>query len=106
MVPLKSKITAAGATAGECTVTPMAGSDVTVIGAGLYGSTLACALAHEGMRVRLLERDRPAGGDTGRSFGMVRRHYSNAVTVALARRGCELLAADRESAFVPTGYLV
>ena len=84
----------------------MAGPDVTVIGAGLYGSSLSCALAREGMRVLLLERERPAGGDTGRSFGMVRRHYSNAVTVELARRGCELLAADRESAFVPTGYLL
>jgi len=84
----------------------MATPDVTVVGAGLYGCSMACALAREGMRVRLLERERPASGDTGRSFGMVRRHYSNGVTVALARRGCELLAADRESAFVPTGYLL
>ena len=80
--------------------------DITVIGAGLYGSSLACALAREGMAVRLIERERPSGGDTGRSFGMVRRHYSNPVTVALARRGCELLAADRDAAFVPTGYLL
>jgi sarcosine oxidase, subunit beta len=84
----------------------MASRDVTIVGAGLYGCTLACALAREGMAVRLLERERPAAGDTGRSFGMVRRHYSNHVTVELARRGCEMLAADRESAFVPTGYLL
>jgi sarcosine oxidase subunit beta len=81
-------------------------SDITVVGAGLYGTSLACALAREGMAVRLLERDRPSGGDTGRSFGMVRRHYSNAVTVELARRGCELLAADRDANFVRTGYLL
>ena len=84
----------------------MAGTDVTVVGAGLYGSSLACALAREGMSVRLCERRSPTAGDTGRSFGMVRRHYSNAVTVSLATRGCELLMADRESAYVPTGYLV
>ena len=84
----------------------MAGTDVTVVGAGLYGSSLACALAREGMSVRLCERRSPTAGDTGRSFGMVRRHYSNAVTVSLAKRGCELLMADRESAYVPTGYLV
>jgi sarcosine oxidase subunit beta len=81
-------------------------SDITVVGAGLYGTSLACALAREGMSVRLLERDRPSGGDTGRSFGMVRRHYSNAITVELARRGCELLAADRDANFVRTGYLL
>jgi sarcosine oxidase subunit beta len=84
----------------------MAGTDVTVVGAGLYGSSLACALAREGMSVRLCERRSPTAGDTGRSFGMVRRHYSNAVTVSLAKRGCELLMSDRESAYVPTGYLV
>ena len=84
----------------------MASRDVTIVGAGLYGCTLACALAGEGLSVRLLERVRPAAGDTGRSFGMVRRHYSNAITVELARRGCELLIADRESAYVPTGYLL
>jgi sarcosine oxidase subunit beta len=81
-------------------------TDVTVIGAGLFGTTLAAALAHEGLRVKLCERGVPAAGDTGRSFGMVRRHYSNAVTVRLARRGCELLASWPESMFVPTGYLL
>jgi len=81
-------------------------SDVTVIGAGLFGSTLAASLAREGMRVKLCERSVPASGDTGRSFGMVRRHYSNEVTVRLARRGCELLASWPEAMFVPTGYLL
>ncbi|MGZ4431873.1 MAG: NAD(P)/FAD-dependent oxidoreductase, partial [Gaiellales bacterium] len=80
--------------------------DVTVVGAGLYGTSLACALAREGMRVRLCERERAAAGDTGRSFGMVRRHYSNEVTVRLAERGCQVLAAMPDAAFVPTGYLL
>ncbi|MDX6535281.1 MAG: hypothetical protein QOJ13_58 [Gaiellales bacterium] len=81
-------------------------TDVTVIGAGLFGTTLAACLAREGLRVRLCERGVPAAGDTGRSFGMVRRHYSNEVTVRLARRGCELLASWPEAMYVPTGYLL
>jgi sarcosine oxidase, subunit beta len=81
-------------------------TDVTVIGAGLFGTTLAVRLAQTGMRVKLRERTMPASGDTARSFGMVRRHYSNEVTVRLARRGCELLASWPEAMFVPTGYLL
>src|SRR3954471_20403165 len=84
----------------------MARRDVAVIGAGLYGTSLACALAREGLSVALHERTMPGSGDTGRSFGMIRRHYSNEVTVRLARRGCELLQADPASAFVRTGYML
>ncbi len=81
-------------------------TDVAVVGAGLFGTSLACALAREGLRVSLHERRLPASGDTGRSFGMIRRHYSNEVTVRLAKRGCELLRADPASAFSQTGYLL
>src|SRR6478672_8946231 len=84
----------------------MARRDVAVIGAGLYGTSLACCLAREGMTVALHERTLPGAGDTGRSFGMIRRHYSNEVTVRLAMRGCELLQADPSSAFVRTGYML
>src|SRR5690242_16800593 len=81
-------------------------TDVAVVGAGLFGTSLACALAREGLTVSLHERRLPASGDTGRSFGMIRRHYSNEVTVRLAKRGCELLRADPASAFNQTGYLL
>jgi sarcosine oxidase, subunit beta len=84
----------------------MARRDVAVIGAGLYGTSLACCLAREGLSVALHERTLPGSGDTGRSFGMIRRHYSNEVTVRLAKRGCELLQADPASAFVRTGYML
>lgn len=77
-----------------------------MIGAGLYGTSLACCLAREGLSVALHERTLPGSGDTGRSFGMIRRHYSNEVTVRLAKRGCELLQADPASAFVRTGYML
>jgi glycine/D-amino acid oxidase-like deaminating enzyme len=81
-------------------------ADVAIVGAGLFGSALAVALAREGMSVAVYDKAQPASGDTGRSFGMVRAHYSNEVTVRLARRGIELLAADRRSGYVRTGYLL
>ena len=62
-------------------------ADVAIVGAGLFGSSLAVALAREGMRVELHDKATPASGDTGRSFGMVRAHYSNEVTVRLAKGG-------------------
>lgn len=81
-------------------------ADVAIVGAGLFGSSLAVALAREGMRVELHDKSTPASGDTGRSFGMVRAHYSNEVTVRLAKRGIELLAADKRSGYVRTGYML
>ena len=66
-------------------------ADVAIVGAGLFGSSLAVELARAGMRVELTTKSTPASGDTGRSFGMVRAHYSNEVTVRLAKRGIELL---------------
>ena len=81
-------------------------TDVAIVGAGLFGSSLAVALAREGMTVAIHDRAQPAAGDTGRSFGMVRAHYSNEVTIRLARRGIELLAADKRSGYVRTGYML
>ena len=81
-------------------------TDVAIVGAGLFGSALAVALAREGMSVAIHDRAQPAAGDTGRSFGMVRAHYSNEVTIRLARRGIELLAGDPRSGYVRTGYML
>ena len=88
-------------------------ADVVVIGGGLFGTSIAYQLCRRGAgRVLLLERDALGSGDSGRTFGMVRRHYSNAVTALLAMRGSRTIMhwADEvgvgDSGYVETGYLL
>lgn len=81
-------------------------ADVAVVGAGLFGTAIAAACARAGMAVDLHDRGLPGGGDTGHSFGMVRAHYSNEVTVRLAKLGIERIAAWPASAYARTGYLL
>ena len=83
-------------------------ADVAIVGAGLFGSSLAVALARGGDERRDPRHARtPAAGDTGRSFGMVRAHYSNEVTVRLARSGASSSwLATRAPGYVRTGYML
>lgn len=88
-------------------------ADVVVIGGGLVGTSVAYQLCRGGAgRVILLERDGLGRGDSGRTFGMVRRHYSNDVTARLALRGSETIMHWDEqvgtgaSGYVRTGYLL
>jgi sarcosine oxidase subunit beta len=88
-------------------------ADVVVIGGGLFGTSIAYQLCRRGAgRVLLLERDALGSGDSGRTFGMVRRHYSNAVTALLALRGSHTIMHWAEevgvgdSGYVETGYLL
>src|SRR5690349_8148418 len=87
--------------------------DVAVIGGGLMGCATAHALLRRGAgRVCLIERAAPAAGDSGLSFGMVRRHYSNDVLIRLALSGSRTIANWRDevgvgsSGWVRTGYLM
>jgi glycine/D-amino acid oxidase-like deaminating enzyme len=88
-------------------------ADVVVIGGGLFGTSIAFQLCRRGAgRTILLERDAPGSGDSGRTFGMVRRHYSNAVTALLAMRGSDTImrwgdeVGIGDSGYVETGYLL
>lgn len=87
--------------------------DFCVIGSGLVGTSTANALVRRGAgRVLLLDRGSPGCGDSGLTFGMVRRHYTNPVLIQLAMAGTEILAdwdaqvGVGSSGFVPTGYLL
>ncbi|MDP9255204.1 MAG: FAD-binding oxidoreductase [Actinomycetota bacterium] len=88
-------------------------ADVVVVGGGLFGTSIAYQLCRRGAgRVLLLERGALGSGDSGRTFGMVRRHYSNAVTALLAMRGSHTIMhwADEvgigDAGYVETGYLL
>lgn len=88
-------------------------ADAVVVGAGLVGTSIAFELARRGAgRVVLVDRDAPAGGDSGLSFSMVRRHYSNEATARIAMRGVEVITrwseevGTGESGYVQTGYLL
>jgi len=88
-------------------------ADIAVVGAGIFGLATAHALCRDGAgRVTLLDRAVPAAGDSGRSFSMVRRHYSNAVTARLAMAGSRTIMewADEvgvaDAGYVRCGYLL
>jgi len=88
-------------------------ADVVVVGGGLFGTSIAYQLCRRGAgRVLLLERAALGSGDSGRTFGMVRRHYSNAVTALLAMRGSHTIMHWAEevgigdAGYVETGYLL
>jgi glycine/D-amino acid oxidase-like deaminating enzyme len=88
-------------------------TDIAVVGAGIFGLATAHALCRDGAgQVTLLDRSVPAAGDSGRSFSMVRRHYSNAVTARLAMAGSRTIMAwsdevgVADAGYVRCGYLL
>src|SRR5579862_3607295 len=87
--------------------------DTAVIGAGIMGLATAHALCRDGQgSVAVFDREGPAAGDSGRSFSMVRRHYSNPVTARLAIQGSRTIMdwADEvgvaDAGYVRCGYLL
>lgn len=88
-------------------------TDIVVIGAGVMGASIAFHLAKmSNRRVLVLDQHGPLGGMSGRTFGQVRLHYSNALTLEMARFGIDYVANwDAEvgigaSGYVPMGYLL
>jgi sarcosine oxidase subunit beta len=87
--------------------------DIAVVGAGIMGLATAHALTRDRAgSVAIFDLSWPGSGDSGRSFSMVRRHYSNAVVARLAMEGSRTIMnwADEigvaDAGYVRCGYLL
>lgn len=88
-------------------------ADVIVVGAGLFGASVAYHLTKGGAgKVLLVDQGMPGSGDSGRTVGMVRHHYSNDVTARLAIRGARTIrdwsevVGVADAGFVRSGFLL
>ena len=92
--------------------------DVAIVGAGIIGLACAWRLAAGGLRVRVLERDRPGSGASGVAAGMLapvgEATYGEDALLALALRSHRLWpefareladASDRDHGFIGLGAL-
>ncbi len=57
-----------------------------VIGAGIMGASIAYHLASRGIKVTVIEKDQPASGATGSSFGWIHTTVSDDAPDAFLRR--------------------
>ena len=74
----------------SATVGTVETADVVVVGAGVFGASIAFRLVERSAgKVILVDARGPAAGMSGRSFEQVRRHYSNEIAIRLANRGFE-----------------
>jgi glycine/D-amino acid oxidase-like deaminating enzyme len=85
-------------------------ADVVVVGGGVNGASIACALASRGVRCVLVEKGALASGASGRSSALVRMHYTNEWDARLAlasfpvfRNWSELMGGP--AVFTHTGFL-
>src|SRR6202165_3906643 len=61
--------------------------DILVVGGGVIGTSIAYQLARRRAgRVVLLEKSFLGAGSSGKSGAIVRQHYSNRLTVAMAQK--------------------
>jgi sarcosine oxidase subunit beta len=85
-------------------------ADVVVVGGGVNGTSIACALASRGVRCVLVDKGAVASGASGRSSALVRMHYTNEWDARLAwasfpvfRHWSELMGGP--AVFTPTGFV-
>lgn len=89
----------------------MSSREIVIIGAGVIGTSIATHLAQRGERPLVLERHHVCAGTTGQSGGVVRQHYSNPATAALARDALRIFADwssryEGSPGFVQTGVML
>ncbi len=78
--------------------------DVAVIGGGVMGLCIALEAARRGLSVTLLEKRYIGAGASGKSGAILRQHYSNPLTVAMARDGLKLYSDLESWAGGPSGF--
>ncbi len=62
--------------------------DILIVGGGVMGTSIAFALAkRRAGRVVLLEKSYLGAGSSGKSGAIIRQHYSNRLTAAMAQKG-------------------
>ncbi len=88
-------------------------ADIVVVGAGIMGASIAFQLTRQsGRRVVVVDERPPVGGMSGRTFGQIRQHYSNALMVEMAIRGFEVLnnweteVGVGDPGYVKLGYML
>ena len=87
-------------------------ADVVVVGGGVMGCSILYNLAARGVtNTLLLERSVLGSGSTGRSQAIIRTHYSNPFTAAMAWESLQIYRDFQQrlggpSGFVETGYFV
>lgn len=86
-------------------------ADIIIVGAGIMGAATAFHLTSRGSgHVLVLEKDAIGSASTGRTGGIIRQHYSNAITARMARRSLEVFQNFDEvvggnAGFTETGAL-
>ncbi len=84
--------------------------DAVVVGAGIAGASTAFFLQSKGLKVVLLERDRPASGGTGMSAAIMRQHYSTPLMARLAHAAVGIFQnaeklLGHDAGYRPVGYV-
>jgi sarcosine oxidase subunit beta len=66
----------------------MQSCDILIVGGGVMGVSIAYALASRGAgRIVVLEKSYLGAGSSGKSGAIIRQHYSNRLTAAMAQKG-------------------
>lgn len=83
---------------------------IVIIGAGVIGTSIAAHLAKRGERPLVLERSHVCAGTTGQSGGVIRQHYSNPETAAMARDALRIFQTwsdhfEGSARFMPVGVM-
>lgn len=80
-------------------------ADIIVVGGGVIGTSIAMHLARRKVgRVLLLEKSFLGAGSSGKSGAIIRQHYSNPLTVAMARHSLQVFERFPEAVGGPAVF--